>query len=558
MRRSISASDRGELESLIRAYEAALSVAAEVDLDVVLQRIVDLARDVVPSQYAALGVADDDGRILTFTTSGITPEDRAALGPIPQGHGLLGELIERRLPLLVSDIGADPRSVGFPEGHPAMRTLLGVPILSGGRVFGNLYLTERLGREDYDRDDIRAVEILAAHAATAIERARLHGEIDAVRRRAEEQRDQLRVILDNMPSGVLIQTAPGGEIELANEAAIQMLTGERASDGALPSHGRDYRFLEDDGAPVQPSGLPALLALRGEAVRNRQVALERTDGRLLPILIQAAPLRDAGGRITRAVVVFQDVTRLREAEQLKDDFLSLVSHEFRTPLTAIHGGAYLLANQGDWLDPDTRRELLEDVVTESGRLVRMLANMLSLAATMAGRAELRTEPVLLEPLVRRVAADVQGRSPGVRFVIDLPDGLPPVEGDDDRLAQVLGNLYENAVKYAPEGGDVRTTASSDGTSVTMEVADTGAGIAPEHLPHIFERFRRPGADQTVRGMGLGLYLSRMLVAAQGGRIEARSAGVGQGAVFAVVLPIARGWSDDVERPPTGELTCAGG
>ena len=251
------------------------------------------------------------------------------------------------------------------------------------------------------------------------------------------------------------------------------------------------------------------------------------------------------------------MTALREAEELKDDFLSLVSHEFRTPLTAIHGGAHLLARQGDGLDPDTRRELLEDVVTESGRLVRMLANMLSLAATMAGRTEMRTEPVLLEPLVRRVAAEVGGRSPGFRFAIDLPDGLPPVEGNEDRLAQVLGNLYENAVKYSPGGGEVRTGASSDGRTVALEVADDGVGIAPEHVPQVFERFRRPGADPTVRGMGLGLYLSRLLVTAQGGSIAARSAGVGTGAAFTVSLPVASGWSDDDGDLSEGKTACAG-
>lgn len=543
--------------ALIAAYEAALSVATELNLEAVLQRIADLAREVVPSRYAALGVADEEGRIVTFTTSGITPEERVALGPIPQGHGLLGELIERRMPLIVPDIESHPRSVGFPEGHPKMKMLLGVPILSGERAVGNLYLTERLGRAQYGRDDLRVVEILAAHAATAIERARLHGEIETERRQAEEQRDQLRVILDTMPSGVLIQSATTGEIELANESAIEMLRGVDAHRGGPPANGRDIRLLRDDGAPLDPSQGPADLALRGEVVRNRQVVLERTDGTRLPILIQAAPLRDADGAISRAVVMFQDVTRLREAEQLKDDFLSLVSHEFRTPLTAIHGGAHLLARQVEGLDPETRHELLEDVVTESGRLVRMLDNMLSLAATMAGRTELRTEPVLLEPLIRRVAAEVGERSPGYDFAVELPGGLPPVEGDDDRLAQVLGNLYENAVKYSPVGSRVRTTASSDGATVTVEVADEGVGIAPEHVPHVFERFRRPGADPSVRGMGLGLYLSRLLVTAQGGSIAARSAGVGKGAVFAITLPVARWWSDDDgDHPAAGADPCA--
>jgi signal transduction histidine kinase len=261
----------------------------------------------------------------------------------------------------------------------------------------------------------------------------------------------------------------------------------------------------------------------------------------LPILVQAAPLRDRDGAIARAVVVLQDITRLREAEQLKDDFLSLISHEFRTPLTAIHGGAHLLASQGDELDGTTRRELLDDIVTESGRLDRMLANLLSLAEIMAGRLEPNTEPLLIAPLARAVAAEVGSRSPDHTFVVDIPGDLPPAEGDPALLSQVLRNLYENAVKYSRGGGPVHTSATWDGERVTIRVTDEGVGIAAEHVPHVFERFRRPGADPTVRGMGLGLYLSRFLVEAQGGKIGADSPGPGLGATFSVVLNVARGW-----------------
>ena len=108
---------------------------------------------------------------------------------------------------------------------------------------------------------------------------------------------------------------------------------------------------------------------------------------------------------------------------------------------------------------------------------------------------------------------------------------------------MLRNLYENAVKYSPDGGEIRTTAVSDGATVSLRVRDHGVGIGLEHVGQVFERFRRPGADPTVRGMGLGLYLSRALVEAQGGTIAAASAGVGRGAEFTVTLPVARGWRD---------------
>ncbi|HET8523217.1 MAG TPA: ATP-binding protein, partial [Thermomicrobiales bacterium] len=533
--------------SLMAASAAALAIVSETDPDVLLQRLVDLAREVVPANYAALGITNESGDVVRFLTSGISAEERAALGPIPRGHGLIGALVTDRAPLLVPDIAADPRSVGFPPGHPVMRTLLGVPILLGDRVLGNLYLTERIDGQPFTQEDLAAVQLLAAHAATAIERAGLYQELRAGRQRAEEERDQFGVILDHLPAGIWIHRAPGGDVELVNASARRILLGPDAPAGTTPLYGRDFRFLRSDGAPLPEQERPGMRALRGELAGNRQVILDRWDGSQIPLLVQAAPLRDASGAIPRAVVVLQDITRLREAEQLKDDFLSLISHEFRTPLTSIQGGAHLLVQQGATLDDETRQELLADIVTESERLDRMLGNMLSLTAILAGRLEPATEPVLLEPLARRVARDL-GRQPGQhQFVIDLPPDLPAAEGDPDLLAQVLRNLYENAVKYSPGGGEVRVTGASNDQTVTLHVTDHGTGIHPEHVRTVFERFRRVGADPTVRGMGLGLYLSRYLIEAQGGTIDASSPGPGKGATFSISLPIAVGWqeSEDV-------------
>jgi PAS domain S-box-containing protein len=526
---------RAPSDRLVAAYEAALAVAREITPEAVLQRIVDLAREVVPAQYAALGVADERGRVTQFITSGITAAERVRIGSIPEGHGLLGELIHERIPLLVPDIAADPRSVGFPPHHPPMRTLLGTPIVLGERALGNLYLTERGDGQPFDADDLAALQVLAAHAAAAIDRAHLY-------RRAEEQRDQLRVILDSLPAAVMILAAPDALVELANAAAIEMVFGPTPLAGAFPVYGRDMRMLRADGTPLPHEQRLPVRALRGEAIRNQQLLLERGDGSRVPLLAQAAPIPDASGTVNRAVLVLQDITRLREAEQLKDDFLSLVSHEFRTPLTAIHGGAHLLANQGEELDEQTRRELLVDIVTESDRLDRMLNNMLTLTAIMAGRLAVSTEPVLIEPLARKEAEQAAGRAPAHTFVVDVPAGLPPAEGDPQLLAQVLRNLYENAVKYSPEGGDIRTTATAEADSITLRVTDAGIGIAPDQVDRVFERFHRAGADPTVRGMGLGLYLCRHLVEVQAGRIAASSAGPGRGATFAVTLPIARGWT----------------
>jgi signal transduction histidine kinase len=249
------------------------------------------------------------------------------------------------------------------------------------------------------------------------------------------------------------------------------------------------------------------------------------------------------GTIERAIVVIQDVTALRQAEQLKDDFLALLSHEFRTPLTAIHGGAHLLARDADTLAIEGRQELLNDIVKESERLDRMLSNMLTLANVLGGRLRAATEPVLAAQLIRKVTAVMAAQSPRHQFDVHLPRDLPPLEADPDLLEQVLRNLYENAIKYAPGGGPVRTTADLANGAVTLNITDEGIGIAPDLVSTVFERFRRVSGDPTVRGMGLGLYLSRLLTEAQSGQISVTSPGPGLGTTFTVTLPTAEGWND---------------
>ena len=331
-----------------------------------------------------------------------------------------------------------------------------------------------------------------------------------------------------------------GTIDLANTVALKMLSGPETPGDGMPVHGRDYRFLSATGTQLPRHARPDTRALAGETVPNMQITLERWNGRQVPLLVQAAPLNGANTRAPRAVLVLQDITKLRQAEQLKDDFLSLISHEFRTPLTAIHGGAHLLGRQWRELDAETRNELLDDIAQESDRLNRMLSNMLSLAAIQAGQLQATTEPVAIEPLARRVSDSAQARAPRHRFIVEIAKELPPAEADPDLLELVLRNLYENAVKYSPEGGDIRTTARVGTGTVTIDVSDQGIGIARDQVARVFERFHRAGVDPTVRGMGLGLYLCRHLVEAQDGLIAASSPGPGSGSTFSVTLPQVAG------------------
>jgi PAS domain S-box-containing protein len=548
------------------------TITKESSPEAVLQCIVDLAREVVPARYAALAITGESGRIEQFLSSGMSPSEQERIGHPPEGYGLLGHLPRARGPLLVPDVAADPRATGFPVGHPQLHSLLGVPLRLGERLLGSLYLSERWDAEPFTEADAATVELFAAQAAATIDRALafdIVGDEDVAAvtvlktyvastidrsmayQRVEEQRDQLRIILDSLPAGVLIVSGPDGRIEMTNRAMTGMLFGPTAALGRLPAHCRDVEVLRADGSPLPRADELSGRALDGQEIRNQQLLLETAQGKQMPVLVQATPLPDACGEVTGAVLVFQDITRLREAEQLKDDFLSLVSHEFRTPLTTIHGGAHLLMNQGEQLDPETRRELLHDIVEESDRLDRMLANMLLLTEVLAGRLEARLEPLPVEQLVRAAATSAAARTGNHTFHIDFAPGLLPARGDSALLAQVLSNLYQNAVKYSPKGGKILTKVAFDGHLLTITISDQGIGIREAEIERVFDRFYRAGGNPNVHGTGLGLYLSRHLVEVQGGRISASSPGLGRGAAFTVTLPV-----DPDSKPTAAEDVAA--
>ncbi len=182
---------RGNDDRLDMLIEAGLTLASELDLESVLSRIVEVAVSITGARYGALGVLGEDApRIERFITLGVTDEQRAAIGHPPVGHGVLGALIRDQRPLRLPEIGLDPRSVGFPENHPPMHSFLGAPVKAAGRVFGNIYLTEKQGATEFDEDDEAAVVVLAAQAGVAIENARLYEET----RRAQDELARLELL----------------------------------------------------------------------------------------------------------------------------------------------------------------------------------------------------------------------------------------------------------------------------------------------------------------------------------------------------------------------------
>lgn len=376
--------------------------------------------------------------------------------------------------------------------------------------------------------------VLATTLASRIQR------VATLKARAEELAgerqgviDTLNTVIDAMPAGVLVSDATG-KITLANSAA-KTLTGGLATAGK-PEPGGRYALHHLDGSPLTPEELPLLAAIRqGEPIENVEFLARRDDGAEWAILAAASPVRGRKGAITGAVAVFQDISERKKAEQLRQEYTSLISHDLRAPLTVIIGQVGLLrrliAKNGD----ERLRASTEAIYGAGMRMNAMIEDLVDSARLESGVMEMRKRPVSLPNLVTSSIQAAVPPSEAYRVQVRMDAGLPNVCGDPDRLSRVIANLLTNGLKYSESGTPVRICLENSDKAVIVSVADQGHGVPKEDIPRLFSRFFRSATRQGVEGLGLGLYISRMLVEAHGGRIWVESE-LGKGSTFRFSLP----------------------
>jgi two-component system phosphate regulon sensor histidine kinase PhoR len=334
-----------------------------------------------------------------------------------------------------------------------------------------------------------------------------------------EERNRSAAILGSMVEGVAVV---GGDerILYCNQAFEQILElPPGSSQGKKLVEGLRQAELVTAVRQVLPGGEEVIGEVEVGTVRRRSFS------------VTAAPVRAAGA--SSAVLVLHDITELRRLERVRRDFVANVSHEFKTPLTAIQGFAETLL--GGALDDKANRMRFMEIIREHAqRLARLTDDLLKLSRIEAGRLELEWRPVSVAALVNGCVetARLKAESKGLRIRVEVPAGLPAVRGDAVQLGEVLQNLVDNALQYTPPGGRIDVTAYSNGQEVIFTVADTGIGIPETDLERIFERFYRVDTARSheAGGTGLGLSIARHIVDAHGGRIWVESA-VGQGSRF---------------------------
>ena len=307
---------------LLALHEAGLDITGDLELETVLQRVVEAARDLVGAHYGALSYLNEDGRIGAFLTSGITPEQRALLGPPPVGHGLLGVTIRHGERLRLADLGTDPRSVGFPPHHPPMHSLLAVPIISRGEILGNLYLTEKAGATEFSADDEEILERLATQAALAVENARLHTRARALA--MTEERDRIAREIHDSVAQVL------GYVNTKAQAAEELLKVGN-TERAMVQIGQMGQAARDAYADVREHilGLRAAAAADRPFVESLGEYLQRwqeTSG-------VAATLEVATGDIGTLTPRLTDVAELQLLRLLQEALANVRKHASATHVT---------------------------------------------------------------------------------------------------------------------------------------------------------------------------------------------------------------------------------
>ena len=345
----------------------------------------------------------------------------------------------------------------------------------------------------------------------------------------------------------LIVFDPDHRVAFVNPAAERMLGKEAAA------------LLGQETDPWTLLGLePAPEAVCDSGPQLRELRIEEPEHRIMDVRVD--PVYDEHGICGGAVVSLHDVTAEREAMQMKNEFVSTVSHELRTPLTSIKGYIDLILEGEAGEINEIQREFLSIVKENSDRLVELINDMLDISRIESGRIVLKIQPLDVAERIEgavntfRAVADQQGRS----ITVDVPDDLPRVAGDPDRVGQVLINFLSNAIKYSPAGGDVDVAASADDGFVRIGITDHGIGIAEEDQARLFTKFYRVDSTLTreIGGTGLGLSICKSIIELLGGQVGAESA-AGEGSTFWFTLPLA---SPALVRTPSleGPLGSPGG
>jgi PAS domain S-box-containing protein len=498
------------------------AMTARLDLPSLLKLILENAVEILSGQAGLIVLSREDS---TFYP-------RASYG-LPVGTIHLFDALWRDLPTTtdrqgwqVPDLRMRLSLASAAAGVP-MRQVVALPMVIKDEIIGLIYIFRSRGAE-FTTNDRQVLGDFADQAAIAVQNARLYQQVD-------DERARLDAIIENSGDGVMILDADR-TIQAWNQALTGM-TGVPAEEAigrhcyeVLDLHNRQDVSVCQTACPLVKAPEDGRLYVEGDTLR--------ADGISVSVADNYSPQYDEDGRLISVIANVRDISRLREAEELKNTLLSVISHELKTPVSIIKGYAGTLIRQdADW-DSRTLTEGLSIIEEEADKLNELINNLLDASRLQAGGLKLQFSYLDLTSMAEKSVEKFRTQTDKHTFSVDFPDNMPPVRGDYERMREVLSNLISNAIKYSPDGGLIRVGGWGGEDEVQVYVSDEGMGIPATEQERIFDRFARVDNSLTrgTPGAGLGLFLVKAVIEAHGGRVWVESR-PGRGATFNLTLPI---------------------
>ena len=522
-------------ERLSRLSAASRRINESLDVDKALRTVMDSARSLTAAPYSVITTLDDSGQVEDHLVLGFEPGDVERLWQAPEGEKFFEYLNALPGPLRVGPLEEFTASIGLGEFRsPVFLTaFMAAPILHRGVRSGNIYVGSGEPGREFTKEDEETLVMFASQAALVIANARRH-------RDEQRARAGLETLIDTSPVGVVVFDMQRGTAVSFNREARRIVDGLRNPDQSPEDLLELITIRRADGSEFSLQEFPLARVLGGtETVRAEEIIMGVPDGRSISVLLNATPIRSDEGELESVVVTMQDMTDVEEQERLRAEFLAMVSHELRMPLTSVMGAGTTLLNAAADLDPAEMRQFLRIIVDRAEHMRYLIGDLLDVARIETGALPVDAEPSELRPLVEEARSRFVTAGAWNALNVEMAADLPQVMADRRRIVQVLGNLLSNAAGYSPEGSPIMVTAVREGVHVAVSVADRGRGIPAELLPELFRKFSRASGEATASGAdgsGLGLAICKGIVEAHGGRIWAESDGPGLGAKFTFTLP----------------------
>jgi len=509
---------------LLRQRDYLLSISramtARLDLPSLLQLIIEKAVEMLRGEAGLIALLERDGEFHIRASEGLparTPQLFAPLLtdiPLHQTNWPFPDLYSR-LRLVAATAGIN------------LRQVVGLPLTIEDRLIGVIYVF-RTRDTAFSANDRQILSSFADQAAIAVRNATLYQQLSEEKRRVD-------AIIENSADGVLIIDAQC-RIQRINRAlseitgwAPEQARGQPCSRVLTLRDGRGRNICET-GCPLQMPPGEGRLQVEGDVVRR--------DGKRTSVSITYSPLHNNEGELVGIIGSVHDVTRFREAEEMKAMFISVISHELKTPVALIKGYANTLRREDANWDAQTVEESLAIIEEESDRLDRLINNLLEASRIQAGTLKMEMSDVHMPKLAAKAVDRFSVQTQAHELQLDFPPGFPILLGDEERLQGVLYNLVSNAIKYSPHGGTIRVGGRVRGDHVEVFVSDEGQGIPTEQQSRLFQPFYRvdSGLGRRTQGVGLGLFLSKAIIEAHGGHIWVESA-PDRGSIFRFTLPL---------------------